>query len=104
MISEYHDKYDILHHKKVIDGDPETSENGPLYTGEELVAMELTNDPDLGQACRRFLKIVSQLRPNEKEWNTAVQLVNFWQSGSFSGINVKIVGKAKKTWLITELE
>jgi len=41
---------------------------------------------------------------NEKEWNTAVQLVNFWQSGSFSGINVKIVGKAKKTWLITELE
>jgi len=42
------------------------------------------------------------------EWNTAVQLIDFWQSGSFNRMiepkNVKVIGKAQKTWLITELE
>jgi hypothetical protein len=37
MMSEYKDRFGGLHHIPVIDGDPETSENAPLYSSTEVV-------------------------------------------------------------------
>jgi hypothetical protein len=40
-MKNYQDKYGFVHHKKVENGDPETSENGPLYTGMALTENRL---------------------------------------------------------------
>ena len=64
METNFFDRYGILHHEEPIEGDPETSENGPLFLGEWIVEKRELSQIDavnfLASVCFLFDPIYEQ--------------------------------------------
>ena len=61
----FFDKYGILHHRPVIDGDPETSENGPMFTGAYYVGRKINSDSQV-----KIRSILNRLSDSKGSWIT----------------------------------
>ena len=58
--TDFHDQYGFLHHAKTHSAGAMTSENGPLFTGEELVLKFMVNEATV-QDARNFFASISHL-------------------------------------------
>ena len=81
----FKDRFGILHHRPVIDGDAETSENGPLFSGEEMVLRYFTNEIN-AEDKMRFINICNELYFHGTWRTTPISKSERFSKDNFIGI------------------
>lgn len=85
-ITKYHDRYQLLHHKET-NGDPETSENSPMFCGLECAAMWELGELDWIAAKEYVTEVIPYFYSKHSYWiASATSTRDDCSRDNFSGI------------------